>query len=83
MGLGSDGQILKRGSRVTQLFNTRQDPWETTDLSWRPQHREQVAAMRRAMRSAATALGDTKEAVEQPYDYWDYYTAPASDAANQ
>ena len=68
----------QRGSRVTQLFKISQDPWETMDLSWRPEYREQVATMSREMRTAATSLGDTKEAVEQSYDYWDYYGAPAS-----
>lgn len=61
------------GSRVTQLFNVKTDPWETTDLSFQPAQRQRVALMRKEMREQAEALGDTKEVVKQKYDFWDYY----------
>jgi len=61
------------GSRVTQLFNVQEDPWETTDLSWRPEQQERVQAMRAALRAEARALGDNNATTGEPYDFWDHF----------
>lgn len=61
------------GSRVTQLFNTKNDPWETTDLSFFPQYFDLLAEMRIEMKDKAIELGDRKESVNEQFDFWDYY----------
>ncbi len=48
------------GSRVTQLFNVTEDPWETTDLSFLSEYREQVELMLDEMQDVATQLGDRR-----------------------
>ncbi len=64
-----------RGSRVTQLFNIKKDPWEIHDLSFFPQHKELILQMQKEMRNMAIELGDAKENVEgEKYDFWDFYT---------
>ena len=62
------------GSRVTQLFNIKNDPWETRDLSWMPEYKERVRTMRKEMRQKAIELEDKKESVGESFDFWDYYT---------
>ncbi len=74
------GPTTVRGSRVTQLFNYAEDPWETINLAFLPQHQARVAAMRRAMQAAATALSDRKESVGWAYDFWNYYDLPRAHA---
>ncbi|WP_010181182.1 sulfatase-like hydrolase/transferase, partial [Aquimarina agarilytica] len=62
------------GSRVTQLFNVKKDPWETQDLSFFPEYKNVVKEMQQAMKKRAVALGDKKENIEgEHYDFWDYY----------
>lgn len=64
----------KSGSRVTQLFNVANDPWETQDLSFFPQYQETVAQMRKEMKEKSIELGDKKESIYgEKYDFWDYY----------
>jgi len=61
------------GSRVTQLFNISNDPWETTDLSFRPEFQEQIHRLRQEMKQTAVTLGDNKKTTGETYDFWDYY----------
>ncbi|APZ45560.1 arylsulfatase [Polaribacter reichenbachii] len=63
------------GARVTQLFNIKDDFWETTDLSFLPQYKEKVALMRKEMKAKADELGDVKvtSSKEREYHFWDYY----------
>jgi arylsulfatase A-like enzyme len=43
----------------TQLFNLRDDPFETRDLSARPEQKERIAELMRAMEEQQKAFGDT------------------------
>ncbi len=61
------------GSRVTQLFNIQEDPWETTDLSFQPAYKDQVRVLRKEMRQLAQALGDNKENTGERFDFWDFF----------
>ena len=62
------------GSKVTQLFNTTNDPWETTDLSFLPERKELLAEMRKEMKERSIELGDAKEKIDKvDFDFWDYY----------
>ena len=58
--------------RVTQLFNIKNDPWETQDLSWFPEYEETVKTMRQEMKEKALELEDKKESVGEKFDFWDY-----------
>ena len=63
-----------RGSRVTQLFNYRTDPWETHNLAMFPEYADRVAAMRADLRQAATDYGDLgAKLINYDYDFWAYY----------
>lgn len=64
---------FEAGSRVTQLFNIRQDPWETQDLSFFPQYQSTIQAMRFELQQKAIELGDRKERTGEVYDFWDFY----------
>ncbi|MEM9849407.1 MAG: sulfatase-like hydrolase/transferase, partial [Bacteroidota bacterium] len=61
------------GSRVTQLFHIKNDPWETQDLSFFPEHRKRVLEMREKMQQRAIELGDYKQNVGQAFDFWDFF----------
>ncbi|MDN5211815.1 sulfatase-like hydrolase/transferase [Fulvivirgaceae bacterium BMA12] len=61
------------GSRVTQLFNVREDPWEINDLSFLPAYKELLNNMKEAMRQKAIELGDDKNKIGEKYDFWDFY----------
>ncbi|WP_405295587.1 sulfatase-like hydrolase/transferase [Algibacter sp. Ld11] len=62
------------GSRVTQLFNIKKDPWETQDLSFFPENKDIIAKMRSEMKAKAIEIGDKKENVKgEKYDFWDFY----------
>lgn len=61
------------GSRVTQLFNVKEDPWETTDLSFQPAYQKQLAALRQEMQQVAKQLGDSKENTGEQFDFWEFY----------
>ena len=65
--------VSSQGSRVTQLFNYREDPWETHNLAVFPEYQEILTSMKDGMKQAAEDLGDSKEAVEYDFDFWDYY----------
>lgn len=64
---------FESGSRVTQLFNIKNDPWETQDLSFFPENYDLVKEMRREMKVKANELGDHKESIDEAYDFWDSY----------
>ena len=65
---------FESGSRVTQLFDLKNDPWETQDLSFFPKNRPLIAQMRKEMKAKAIALGDKKENVPgEKFDFWDFY----------
>lgn len=49
------------GSRVTQLFNISQDPWEAFNLADFPKYQEKIDTFRMEMRAAALRLGDTAD----------------------
>lgn len=63
-----------RGSRVTQLFNFREDSWETHNLAVYPEHAERLAQMRREMRRAARHYGDEgDQLINYEFDFWKFY----------
>jgi len=64
---------FQAGSRVTQLFNIKEDPWEVQDLSFFPEYKDTLAKLQAEMRKVAVALKDTKENTGEQYDFWDYY----------
>lgn len=57
------------GSRVTQLFNLAEDPWETFNLADFPEYREQVTELRAEMRAKAKELGDTPDEKRSGVDF--------------
>ncbi len=61
------------GSRVTQLFNLKDDPWECHNLAYLPQHKERLVKMRQEMRQAAMELGDYADGKRIKFDFWHYY----------
>ncbi|MEM6964014.1 MAG: sulfatase-like hydrolase/transferase [Bacteroidota bacterium] len=61
------------GSRVTQLFNTAKDPWETFNLADYPEYQLKVTTMRSAMEQRAKALGDTADGHRTKVDFWKYW----------
>jgi len=64
-----------RGSRVTQLFNIKKDPWETFDLVSFPEYADILAAMKMEMKKAANNYEDkAKSRLSMKYDFWDNYT---------
>ncbi|WP_109831108.1 sulfatase-like hydrolase/transferase [Reichenbachiella versicolor] len=61
------------GSRVTQLFNIKDDPWETINLAFLPEYEEKVDEMRKEMKSRAKELGDVPDAKRSEVDFWEYF----------
>ncbi len=68
-----DGDFVA-GSRVTQLFNYREDPWETNNLAYFPEYEEILGSLRSGMRQAAIELEDDNEALGYSHDFWESYT---------
>ncbi len=66
------GEFLS-GSRVTQLFNIKNDPWETYDLSFLPSYQGVIENLRNELKQKAKLLGDKKENTGSAYDFWDFY----------
>jgi len=65
---------FETGSRVTQLFNIKKDPWEVIDLSFQPEYKVILHQMRNEMKTESIRLGDKKENIwGEKYDFWDYY----------
>lgn len=60
------------GSRVTQLFNITEDPWETFNLADFPDYQEIVASMRVDMKEKAKELGDIADGERTKVDFWEY-----------
>lgn len=60
------------GSRVTQLFNLKNDPWETTDIAFHPEHAERVRAMQKELQEQAAILGDSEANTGHSVDFWMY-----------
>jgi arylsulfatase A-like enzyme len=61
------------GSRVTQLFNITEDPWETFNLADFPEYQEIVFSMRARMKERSGELGDTADGKRTEVDFWEYY----------
>lgn len=61
------------GSRVTQLFNVTEDPWEAFNLADFPEYYDRVLSMRKEMKAKAVELGDTADGKRTEFDFWDYY----------
>ncbi|MEM9830447.1 MAG: sulfatase-like hydrolase/transferase [Bacteroidota bacterium] len=66
------GEITE-GSKVTQLFNIAEDPWETQDLSFFPEHYQRVKSLSAEMKEKAIELGDSKDNTGMEYDFWDFF----------
>ncbi|MFY0607682.1 MAG: sulfatase-like hydrolase/transferase [Cyclobacteriaceae bacterium] len=68
------GEVSEVGSRVTQLFNLANDPWEIHDLSWYEEYDETVKELRRELRVRASEEGDDADGIlGQKFDFWDFY----------
>ena len=67
------GKIEIRGSRVTQLFNIKNDKWELNNLSFLPEYKDLISTMQIEMRQKAVKLGDNKKNAGINDDFWDYY----------
>ena len=67
------GDVI-RGSRVTQLFNYKKDPWETRNLAYFPEYADILESMKIGMRQTAEKLGDNKtHLINYDFDFWDSY----------
>ncbi len=64
---------LVRGSKVTLLFDFKNDLWETTNLAFLPEYNELLTEMRKEMKQKAIELGDNKQTTGEQFDFWDYY----------
>ncbi|MDO6736365.1 sulfatase-like hydrolase/transferase [Wenyingzhuangia sp. 2_MG-2023] len=62
-----------KGSRVTQLFNIKKDPWETQNLAFFPEHKALLKEMQEEFVKAGKDLDDYKQGIGVEYDFWDYY----------
>lgn len=67
------GEEFIAGSRVTQLFNIAEDPWEVINLADFPEYKETVSSMREEMKAKATELGDKADGKRTKVDFWEYY----------
>lgn len=61
------------GSRVTQLFNIANDPWEVFNLADFPEHQNRISIMRKEMKEKAQLLGDYADGKRTSVNYWEYY----------
>ncbi|MEM6643192.1 MAG: sulfatase-like hydrolase/transferase [Bacteroidota bacterium] len=64
---------LIAGSRVTQLFNLKDDPWETFNLADFPEYEKKIAELRLKMQNAAEEVGDIADGKRTKFDFWEYY----------
>lgn len=60
------------GSRVTQLFNLAEDPWEVLNLADFPEYKERVSVMRQELKAVAQELGDVADGERTRVDFWTY-----------
>ena len=61
------------GSRVTQLFNIKTDPWETNNLANFPEYTEMIKDMREKMKLPLTEYNDTYDKNRSEYSFWEFY----------
>lgn len=61
------------GSRVTQLFNIKTDPWETNNLANFPEYTEMIKDMREKMKIASSEYNDTYDKNRSEYSFWEFY----------
>ncbi|MEM6829733.1 MAG: sulfatase-like hydrolase/transferase [Bacteroidota bacterium] len=61
------------GSRVTQLFNLKKDPWETFNLADFPEYADKVQALRTKMKATSKKIGDVPDVKRSETDFWTYY----------
>ncbi|PWJ58035.1 arylsulfatase A-like enzyme [Dyadobacter jejuensis] len=66
-------EVSLKGSRVTQLFNIKKDPWETLNLSIFPEHFERLHEMQAGLKQAAIENHDDNKLIGYPYNFWDFY----------
>ncbi len=63
-----------RGSRVTQLFNLKKDPWETQNLAIFPEYKAKIKQLQQQLREAAITHEDNAQNLKFKHDFWKYYT---------
>ncbi len=61
------------GSRVTQLFNLKKDPWETFNLADFPEYSEKISEMRVEMKNKAIELNDVTDGKRTKINFWNYF----------
>lgn len=62
------------GSRVTQLFDFKNDPWETTNLAFLPEYQKLLVQMQTEMKQAAVDFKDKQgNTLGEKYDFWEFY----------
>lgn len=66
------GEIVT-GSRVTQLFNVAEDPWETFNLADFPEYADRVSEMRSKLKERSIELGDVADGTRTAIDFWKHY----------
>lgn len=67
------GEEFIVGSRVTQLFNIADDPWEVFNLADFPEYKSIVRSMRASMKAKSIELQDFADGKRTKYNFWDYY----------
>lgn len=68
-----EGVEFMAGSRVTQLFNLAEDPWETFNLADFPEYKERLTSMRSEMQKKSVELDDGADGKRTEVDFWTYY----------
>ena len=63
----------KKGSRVSQLFNIKNDFWETRNIANYPENAALLKTMQKEMQEAAKIEGDDNKKVGYGFDFWKYY----------
>ncbi|AWV99282.1 sulfatase-like hydrolase/transferase [Arcticibacterium luteifluviistationis] len=67
------GEVV-RGSRVTQLYNIKTDPWEVNNLAFMEENLSLVKTLQIEMQKEAKKLGDYMTIREgEQYSFWDFY----------
>ena len=61
------------GSRVTQLYNLADDPWEAFNLADFPEYTEKVNELRKEMKAKAQKVGDYADGKRTKFNFWEYY----------
>lgn len=72
--LDKESEEVVRGSRVTQLYNIKTDPWEVNNLAFMEENLSLVKTLQIEMQKEAKKLGDFKTIREgEQYSFWDFY----------